>query len=186
MEERLFSIVICTLPIQADILSYIKKYTFRTETSLILVHSVGFYSYFRLIFPKTVLIVDTHPDAEATVDLRLLNPWKELSQFSQNLTKDIENLSDHKHGHIPYVSLILYFLTEWKKIHGKYPSTYLEKMEFKRLVAAGARDNAEGGEDNFDEAVAAVMKTIKNPLISSDVRQVFEYQPDDVRKTSRE
>jgi amyloid beta precursor protein binding protein 1 len=45
------------------------------------------------------------------------------------------------------------------------------------LVQDGARrDNPEGGEENFDEAVAAVLKTITPSTLPPSLREVFEYK----------
>ncbi|RKF62917.1 NEDD8-activating enzyme E1 regulatory subunit [Erysiphe neolycopersici] len=178
-KKRCFSFILCTLPVQAEILSFIKNHTNNSKIPLILIHSLGFYSYFRSILPVTIPIVNTHPEAQANTDLRLLNPWKELSEFSQGLTKNIDQLNDHQHGHIPYVALLLHFLAEWKKSHGSWPDSYSERMEFRKIVAASARTNTGGREENFDEAVAAVMRNIKIPTLSAAAQEVFEYQPND-------
>lgn len=79
------------------------------------------------------------------------------------------------HGHIPYIALLVHFLEEWKKTHdGKYPESYKEKTEFRTLVSKAARtNNPEGGEENFDEAVAAVLKSLNPPQPSSSVKEVF-------------
>jgi amyloid beta precursor protein binding protein 1 len=144
-------------------------------------HSAGFYSYFKINLPGNFPIVDTHPDSTATTDLRLLSPWPELVDFAEDLTKDIESLPAHVHGHIPYLVLLLYHLKEWKKSYGTYPGTYAEKKAFREFVAAGARrDNPEGGEENYDEAVAAVLKTVSVPSLASWVKAVFDYKPSDV------
>ena len=43
------------------------------------------------------------------------------------------------------------------------------------MVQGGARkDNPEGGEENYDEAVASVLKSLNPPAISSGLRDVFE------------
>ena len=48
-------------------------------------------------------------------------------------------------------------------------------------MAAGARTNTpEGGEENYDEAVAAVLKTITASSLSSAVKAVFEHKPNEV------
>jgi amyloid beta precursor protein binding protein 1 len=102
-------------------------------------------------------------------------------KFADDLTKDIGNLSAHEHGHIPYVALLLHYLTKWKEAHGELPTTYKEKKAFGAFVAAGARtDNPEGGEENYDEAVAAVLKTISTPSLSSAVKEVFDHAPNEV------
>ena len=91
-------------------------------------------------------------------------------------TKDLDSLSDHEHGHIPYLLLLLHFLEKWKASHdGKPPTNYQEKKAFKVRVEEGARrDNAQGGEENFDEAAAAVLKSLNPASISGGVREVLE------------
>ena len=70
----------------------------------------------------------------------------------------------------------MHFLNIWKASHGgQAPANYSEKKEFKALVESEARtDNSEGGEENFDEAAAAVLKSLNPPSISSGLREVFE------------
>lgn len=91
-------------------------------------------------------------------------------------TEGLDTMDGHEHGHIPYLLLLLHFLEKWKESHaGHYPSTYVEKSAFRELVREGARKkNPEGGEENFDEAVAAVLKSLNQPSISRGLREVFE------------
>ena len=91
-------------------------------------------------------------------------------------THDLEAVSAHEHGHIPYLLLLLYYLQDWKSSHdGKPPSGFPEKKAFRALVEKGMRrDNAEGGEENFEEAVKAVNKSLNPPEISSGLREIFE------------
>jgi amyloid beta precursor protein binding protein 1 len=90
--------------------------------------------------------------------------------------KGLEEMTEHEHGHLPYILLLLHYLEKWKEDHeGRSPENYKDKTAFKEMVRAAARrDNAEGGEENFDEAVAAVMKTINAPSLRSNVRDMFE------------
>ena len=143
---------------------------------LFYVQSNGFYSCFSVQLPKLFPIVDTHPDPASAQDLRLLNPWPELATFQRDKTKNLEGLDDHAHGHIPYVLLLLHFLKVWKDSHnGEPPSNYSQKKDFKTLVSANARtSNPEGGEENFDEASAAVLKSLNAPSISSGLHEVFK------------
>ena len=98
------------------------------------------------------------------------------------MTKNIKDLESHEHGHIPYLVLLLYYLKEWKDSHGEYPRSYNDKRSFRDLVAAGARTNTpEGGEENFDEAVAAVLKTVSGSNLPGQVKEVFNYKPTEVR-----
>ena len=151
-------------------------FTWGHEIPLLYLSSIGFYSTFSLQLPPEFPIVDTHPDPTSTQDLRLLNPWPELSDFTRVKTADLENLSEHEHGHIPYLLLLLHYLGEWRVAHdGKAPENYKEKLRFRDMVEQGIRrDNPEGGEENYDEAVAAVLKSLNPPELSGGLREVFE------------
>ena len=82
----------------------------------------------------------------------------------------MENMNAHDKGHIPYIALLLHYLAEWQTKHeGKVPETYKEKQEFRdAYVRKGSPD-----EENFDEACAAVLKTLNPPTPSSTVREIL-------------
>ncbi|KAL2175579.1 uncharacterized protein P884DRAFT_205659 [Thermothelomyces heterothallicus CBS 202.75] len=176
-----FTIILYTHPIRPEQLAQLEAYGQQHKTPLVAIHSAGFYSYFQINLPGAFPIVDTHPDETATTDLRLLNPWPELVAFAEELTKDIDGLDDFQHGHLPYVVILLHYLKKWKAEHdGKYPATFKEKSEFRKIVQSAARtNNPEGGEENFDEAAAAVVKTVVQPSLPSGLKEVFEYQHTD-------
>ena len=125
--------------------------------------------------PNEFPIVDTHPDPDTIQDLRLLSPWPELIDEAQSQTSQLETLPDHEHGHIPYLLLLLHYLEMWKDSHdGQYPSTFKEKTEFRKTVAAGARtSSAAGPEENFEEACSAVLRSITPPSIGSGCKDMF-------------
>ncbi|KAK0120591.1 hypothetical protein ONS96_010795 [Cadophora gregata f. sp. sojae] len=180
-----YTIILYTNPIEPEALEAAQSYALEHKVPLISIHSAGFYSYFRTFLPGSFPIVDTHPDSTVTTDLRLLTPWDELSNFAADLTKDIDSQSANEHGHIPWIALILHFLARWKEDHGSLPSTYKDKTAFRKLVADATRtDNPEGGEENFEEAVAAVLKTVSAPTLSSAVREVFDHKPNELESTS--
>ena len=143
---------------------------------LFYIRSLGFYSDFSLQLPSQFPIVDTHPDPASTEDLRLLRPWPELSDYVRLKAGKLEDLDDHAHGHVPYVLLLLHYLDVYKAAHGGNPPTnYSEKKDFKSLVQKGARtDNAEGGEENYDEAIASVLKSLNPPSIARGLRETFD------------
>jgi NEDD8-activating enzyme E1 regulatory subunit len=89
---------------------------------------------------------------------------------------DLDRLEDQDHGHIPYILILLYYLEKWKQNNdGKAPDTFKEKTQFRDMVKAAARtDNAEGGEENFDEAAAAVLKTIAPFSLKTGCTELFE------------
>ncbi|PNY24911.1 NEDD8-activating enzyme E1 regulatory subunit [Tolypocladium capitatum] len=173
-----FTIILYALPLQADQVDLIKAYANKHRTPLVAVHSSGFYSYFNISLPGTFPVVDTHPDETATTDLRLLSPWPELSTFANGMTKDIDTLDNHDHGHLPLVVILLHYLSVWKQTHGDaYPITYTDKIAFRSFVAdAMRRDNPEGGEENFEEAISAVMKHVTVPSVPRSLKQVFEHR----------
>ncbi|KAK4230036.1 putative NEDD8-activating enzyme E1 regulatory subunit [Podospora fimiseda] len=180
-EAPAFTVIMYTYPIKPEYLSLLESYSQKHKTPLVAIHCAGFYSYFQINLPGPFPIVDTHPDETATTDLRVLAPWPELITFAEELTKDIDNQSDHEHGHLPYVVILLHYLEKWKTHHdGKVPSTYKEKTEFRSIIQAATRTtNAEGGEENFDEAVAAVLKTLVAPSLPSGLKEVFDYEHTD-------
>ncbi|KAL0933055.1 ThiF family protein [Colletotrichum truncatum] len=179
--KDLFTIILYTLPIKPEHLKALESYSREHKTPLVAIHSIGFYSYFSIRLPGVYPIVDTHPDVTATVDLRLLAPWEELEAFADEMTNDIDNLDNHEHGHLPYVVILLHYLKVWRNSHnGAPPSTYSEKVAFRKMVADATRtNNPEGGEENFEEAVAAVLKTISPPALPAAVKQVFDYKHTD-------
>lgn len=176
-EGPIFTMILYTYPIQPDHLKILQDYGSKHLTPLFAIHSVGLYSYFRIGLPGSFPVVDTHPDETATTDLRLLSPWPELQDFAREMTNEIDTMDNHDHGHLPYVVILLHFLEKWKEAHGSYPTKYADKTQFKKIVAAGARtDNPDGGEENFEEAVAAVGKTVVLPSLPSSLKEVFDYR----------
>lgn len=77
-------------------------------------------------------------------------------------------------------------MQEWKSQHnGSPPSTYAEKTQFRDLIRSKIRTSTpEGGEENFEEAVAAVLKALNPPCLPSTVRDVFD-NVDGVLEASR-
>jgi amyloid beta precursor protein binding protein 1 len=132
------------------------------------------------IAAPTRCIVDTHPDT--LIDLRLLNPWEELSALVADLSEGLDaaesdgGMSDHQHGHVPYVVLLLKYLEAWRIMHGgTNPLSYKEKNDFKVMILDRMRTHVPGGsEENYEEAAAAVLKNVRKAELSSDARKVFE------------
>lgn len=181
LSEQRFTLLMYTLPIEPENLRTIQIYANENKLPLFSVQSAGFYSAFQIHLPGSFPIVDTHPEATSTPDMRLRAPWKELAEFAAEITKDIDSQEAREHGHIPYVALILHYLEEWKGKNGTIPSTYKDKKTFTTFLAAGTRtDNPEGGEENYEEAVAAVLKLLLEPELKKSVKEVFEHQPTEV------
>ncbi|KAK5060195.1 hypothetical protein LTR84_010080 [Exophiala bonariae] len=171
---RPYSLILLSAPILPEFVQRIASYAHTSSIPLIYIQSAGFSASFSIQLPSEFPIVDNHPDPETTQDLRLLAPWPELDAAVDALG-DITNLSDHDHGHVPYILLLLHYLREWKTSHDdKYPSNFKEKTEFRDFVRSGTRtSNPEGGEENYDEATAAVLKSIAAPPVGSGCKNLF-------------
>ncbi|KAJ5178566.1 Molybdenum cofactor biosynthesis MoeB [Penicillium coprophilum] len=170
-----YKLVIISGPMRRSTLVPLIQEAKQLGIPLLYLHSVGFFSVFSVQLPAEFPIVETHPDPESTQDLRLLNPWPELVAAAAKLD-NLDTLDDHQHGHVPYILLLLHFLEQWKQSHeGNTPSNYKEKTEFREFVRSQTRtSNPEGGEENFDEAVAAVLKTVSPFSLRSTIREIFE------------
>ncbi|KAK3203007.1 hypothetical protein GRF29_154g1505339 [Pseudopithomyces chartarum] len=171
-----YTLILATAPIRPELLRKLQAHADRALVPLFYIHSVGFYSHFSIHLPSAFPIVDTHPSPETTTDLRLLKPWPELLQYAKDKTKDIDTMAADDHGHIPYIAILLHHLEEWKASHdGNVPKTYADKTAFRTLVKNATRtDNPEGGEENFEEAVSAVLKSLNAPEPSSAVKDIFK------------
>ncbi|KAG6118013.1 hypothetical protein E4U14_007327 [Claviceps sp. LM454 group G7] len=171
-----FTMILYTVPLALKHSACLESYSRQRNIPLFSACTMGFYAYFSLRLPSLFPIVETHPDNGSTADLRLLTPWPELFEFVGRMAENFDHQNDHEHGHLPMIVILLYFLEKWKLTHGgAKPRTYAEKLAFRELVAQGARtNNSEGGEENFDEAVAAVMKHISHPSLPESLRQIFD------------
>ena len=170
-----YTLVLVIAPVSSQILLQLSNKAWEARIPLVYIHSVGFYAHFSIQLTASFPIVDTHPDPTSTQDLRLLAPWEELLEHATAQTKDLERLSDHDHGHIPYLLLLLHYLDVWQNQHdGNYPQTYNEKDALRSMVREAARrDNPERGEENYDEAVGAVLKSLNPPSIPSGLKEIF-------------
>ena len=148
------------------------------EIPTFFVHSLGFITSIRIYAP-THTIIETHPDS--LVDLRLFNPWPELLELALEETSALDvqesegGMSDFQHGHVPYVLLLLKYLEDWKQSHeGHLPRSYSEKALFKSMVMDRMRTNVPGGsEENYEEAIDAVMKNLRTAELSSGTKEVL-------------
>ncbi|CAI6332513.1 unnamed protein product [Periconia digitata] len=171
-----YTLILATAPIKSEYLSKLSVHANTALIPLFYVHSIGFYSHFSVHLPPAFPVVDSHPSPESITDLRLLKPWPELIEYATQKTMNLEGMSADDHGHVPFVAILLYHLEQWKKEHnGQVPQNYKDKTAFRDIVSKAARaNNPEGGEENFDEAVAAVLKSLNPPEPSSTVKDIFK------------
>ncbi len=174
----IYTLIILTNPTDSANVQRLSTYASEHSIPLFYTHCNGFYAQFSVQLPSLFPIVDTHPDPASMQDLRLLAPWPELLDLVHVKTNDLETQSDHDHGHVPYLLLLLHYLEKWKRGHDdKYPENYGEKSKFRDMVRAGTRTaNPEGGEENFDEAVAAVLKSLNPPTIPRGLQDILNME----------
>lgn len=164
-----YTLILVAAPIDPNNLSLIQKHSAALNIPLLYLHSVGYYAHFSVQLPPAFPIVDTHPDATALDDLRVLQPWPELVQFSDDKTNGIESMSAHEKGHVPYVCLLLHYVKKWSgENDGKLPESYKEKSAVRNMIRADG-----GDEENFEEAYAAVLKSLNPPKPPSSVRDIM-------------
>ena len=165
-----YTLILVAAPIDPALLAIIRKHAESLQVPIFYIHSIGYYSHFSIQLPPAFPIVETHPDPTATTDLRILKPWPELEEFAKEKTQGMDKMNAHDKGHIPYICLLLHYLDEWRQKHdGKAPETYKEKQEFRdSYVRKGSPD-----EENFDEACAAVLKSLSPPTPTSTVREIL-------------
>ncbi|KAB8342774.1 hypothetical protein FH972_022372 [Carpinus fangiana] len=170
-----YNFILVALPLPPAVAETISAHATSTAVPVFYYHCIGFYSHFSVQLPPAFPIVDTHPDPASTQDLRLLEPWPELSALVAEKTQGIDQMDEESHGHIPWVVILLHFLATWRDTHdGKVPQNYKEKSEFRELVRGAMRTNtAEGSEENFEEATGAVLKSLNPHTPSSAVKEVF-------------
>lgn len=166
-----YNLLLVTAPIDPNILAQIQTHAKALQIPTFYIHSIGYYSAFSVLLPPAFPIVDTHPDQTATTDVRLLLPWPALAAFAREKTAGLEEgkLNAQDKAHIPWVCLLLHYLEQWKESHdGKLPDSYADKTEFRKLVRSG-----DPHEENFDEACAAVLKSLNPPTPNSSVREIL-------------
>ncbi|KAF2720613.1 hypothetical protein K431DRAFT_285713 [Polychaeton citri CBS 116435] len=164
-----YTLILVAAPIDPSLLDVIQNHAQEVAVPTFYMHSVGFYAHCSVCLPSDFPIVDTHPDPETTSDLRLLSPWPALLEFAKEMAQDVDLMPAEQKAHVPYICLLLHYLDRWKSEHnGQPPQNYKEKTEFRDVVRAG-----DFNEENFDEAVAAVLKSLNPPTPPSTVRDIL-------------
>ena len=142
------------LVIAADLplgpLSKLARSCWSRKIYLISVKSYGLIGIVRVQTPHHE-IIEAKPD-NAVPDLRLANFDPLFPELQALVDKvDLESLSDMEHAHVPYVIILCKVLEKWRENSDKrFPTSFVEKNDFKALVKATARNFWE--ETNFEEA----------------------------------
>lgn len=98
-----------------------------------------------------------------------MKPWPELERFARNMTDGMGKMNDHEKAHVPYICLLLHFIDQWKAQNdGRLPESYKDKTAVRDAVRSIG-----GGEENYEEAERAVLKSLNIPTPSSGVRDIL-------------
>ncbi|GIL80934.1 hypothetical protein Vretimale_9348 [Volvox reticuliferus] len=169
-----FDLVIATQMREQDMVKLDEICRSTGRAKLLIVRSYGLVGYLRASLPEHH-IVESKPDSQLD-DLRLHQPWPELTQFAASF--DLSSLDDIAHSHMPYVVILLQAAERWRETHdGQLPGTAsADKSDFKALVAS-MRRTADGiplPEENFDEALKAAFHVSTPYRIPSEVRALLD------------
>uniref|UniRef100_A0A147BSN8 NEDD8-activating enzyme E1 regulatory subunit n=1 Tax=Ixodes ricinus TaxID=34613 RepID=A0A147BSN8_IXORI len=168
-----FSVVVATGLKEKTLLDLSTK-LWDAGVPLLVCRSYGMIGYMRLQV-KEHPVVETHPD-NALDDLRLDRPFPALRALVD--ATQMETLGDRDHSHTPYVVLLLKALDQWRALNGdRLPTTSAEKEELRTLIKRGVRVTKNGavdGEENFEEAVRAVNKSLCLTRVPPHVSRLFQ------------
>lgn len=100
-------------------------------------------------------------------------PWPALEEYA--LSVDLAKLESHDYAHVPPVVILLQALHAFKQSNGgRLPSKYAEKIALKKSIAQMKRGGVNADEENFQEAIDMVMKTVKPTTIPSSIQTLFQ------------
>ncbi|EGN97124.1 hypothetical protein SERLA73DRAFT_92105 [Serpula lacrymans var. lacrymans S7.3] len=137
-----------------------------TYPPLAVIRSAGFLAEFFIQFHEHN-IIESH--SETSPSLRIDKPFPALLEHALSL--DLSSMDPTEHGHIPYVTILVRALEDWKKKHdGNPPKSYAEKKEFKQGILAL---KVKYDEENFDEAEAQAYRCWSETKVPSEISALF-------------
>ncbi|KAI9596629.1 NEDD8-activating enzyme E1 regulatory subunit [Syncephalis fuscata] len=139
----------------------------QAKVPLVVVRVCGFFGYLRVAVPEHT-IADTHP--ENLTDLRLYAPFPALMEYANGF-HNMETMNNKDYGHVPYVVILLKYLEKFRAKFGSLPSNYQEKNQLKAMIREGMRSS---NDENFEEAIAAVLRSCAEPKIPSEIQKLFK------------
>ena len=119
-------------------------------------------------------VIETKPE-NVLQDLRVRNPWPELSGYAKSF--DLESLDNMTYKHVPYVVLLLKAAELWRSKHGSLPTDRQAQRSFKQFLRELQRSSKEGFVDegeNFKEAVDNAHYLWSPQSISSEVSMYLD------------
>ncbi|WMV56329.1 hypothetical protein MTR67_049714 [Solanum verrucosum] len=135
---------------------------------LIFARSYGLMGLVR-ISVKEHTVIESKPD-HFLDDLRLNNPWPELTRFTETI--DLNTTDAVVHKHTPYIVILVKIAEEWGNTHGgNLPSTKEEKRQFKDLIKSKM---ITADEENYKEAMEASYKVFSPRGIGANLQKIID------------
>mmetsp|Transcript_16813 Transcript_16813/g.32787 ORF Transcript_16813/g.32787 Transcript_16813/m.32787 type:complete len:547 (-) Transcript_16813:133-1773(-) len=165
-----FTLVIATELAEQDILA-IEEILFPSNVPIVVARTYGFIGICRII-SNTHCVIESKPSPEPMEDLRIADPFPELSTYVDSI--DLDSMDSKEYKHTPFVIILLKMSKKWKNEHeGKLPSSMDEKKQFKDMVKSQARSSW-GEEENLLEAFQNAFLAYTPKGIPPEVAELFE------------
>jgi len=163
-----FSLVLVSR-ISLENLEKLKKLLFHENIPLFQVETFGMFGRIRVIM-KEHAVFEEHPDS-VLPDLRLDNPFPELTKYVESF--DLDALDSASHKHVPYIVPLLRSILKWKTensdkqliLDGKLGRE--NKNEIKKHFNSLRRFE---DEENFDEGARAMNSTLNTTRVPPRLR----------------
>ncbi|KAL5102913.1 NEDD8-activating enzyme E1 regulatory subunit [Taenia crassiceps] len=172
-----FDAIIYTSILESQLLR-ISRIVSQAHIPIIICVSVGFIGLLRVSVQEHV-IIESHPDSTKP-DFRLDNPPEAFVRLVNNPENDLDSLPASQLSQVPWLIIVYKFLSHFQTENGRFPSSYSDKQEVRRLInAEKCRLRGETIESNFEllnfqEASRAVNTAISMTKIPPEVLQIFE------------
>ncbi|XP_027769017.1 NEDD8-activating enzyme E1 regulatory subunit AXR1-like isoform X1 [Solanum pennellii] len=162
-----FTLVIATQLVE-DSMVKLDRICREANIILIFARSYGLMGLVR-ISVKEHTVIESKPD-HFLDDLRLNNPWPELTRFTETI--DLNTTDAVVHKHTPYIVILVKIAEEWANTHGgNLPSTREEKRQFKDLIKSKM---ITADEENYKEAMEASYKVFSPRGIGASLQKIID------------
>uniref|UniRef100_A0A0X3PUH9 NEDD8-activating enzyme E1 regulatory subunit n=1 Tax=Schistocephalus solidus TaxID=70667 RepID=A0A0X3PUH9_SCHSO len=181
-----FSVIVYTDVRESQLLR-LSRIVSPARIPIVICNSTGFLGYLRVSVLEHA-IIESHPDSTRP-DFRLDRPLPALVKLANQPDHDLDTLPAKELAHIPWLIIIHKFVEQFRTSHGRFPTTYADKQELKKMIGLAASDLLEKcqarGETlepffeltNFQEACRAVNTAVIETKIPPDVAQIFDDCP---------
>lgn len=178
-----FDAIVYTNILESQLLR-ISRIVSQAHIPIIICVSVGFIGLLRVSVQEHA-IIESHPDSTKP-DFRLDSPPEAFVRLVNDPENDLDSLPATQLSQVPWLIIIYKYLSHFQRENGRFPTSYSDKQEVRKLINAAAdsllekcRSRGETIEPNFEltnfqEASRAVNTAISETKIPPEVLQIFE------------